>query len=344
MKKIIKKMISKLQAKKIKKRIVSNPDAALLIGSPLHGNLGDHAIALGSRSFIKNLGYEDIIEIPGSVVVDNIDYIVKNTNIENDIFIIGGGFMGSLWPIEQEMVEKAVNSFSSNNIVFLPQTIFFENESLENDFVKKAGNVFNKDDIIFFARDRSSVENAKKYGFKNVYLGIDLVIPLISKYEYDEKINEKKENILLCFRGDKEKVLSNRISVIINEIINKYSLVCRNTDTVVNRRISEMNRLKEVNSKLDEFHKSDIVITDRLHGMIFAFIAKKPCLVFDNVSKKVSGVYEYLSNYTNYIYLVDEMNLIEVFDKVMQQNKIIYYNEMINSDINKMIKIIKTGK
>ncbi len=36
------------------------------------------------------------------------------------------------------------------------------------------------------------------------------------------------------------------------------------------------------------------MITDRLHGMVFAVITGTPCLVFDNVSKKISMVYQWI--------------------------------------------------
>lgn len=33
------------------------------------------------------------------------------------------------------------------------------------------------------------------------------------------------------------------------------------------------------------------MVTDRLHGMIFAYLAGTPCVFLDNKTKKVSGVY-----------------------------------------------------
>ena len=37
-------------------------------------------------------------------------------------------------------------------------------------------------------------------------------------------------------------------------------------------------------------------LTNRLHCMIFAYLSKTPCLAFDNKSKKVSGVYEWIKD------------------------------------------------
>ena len=36
--------------------------------------------------------------------------------------------------------------------------------------------------------------------------------------------------------------------------------------------------------------ESELMITDRLHGMIFSYTSGTKCIAFDNLSKKVSGV------------------------------------------------------
>ena len=48
--------------------------------------------------------------------------------------------------------------------------------------------------------------------------------------------------------------------------------------------------------KLNEFRRYKLVITDRLHGMILSVISGTPWLARDNSSKKVSGVYELISD------------------------------------------------
>mgnify|MGYP000594556674 FL=1 len=36
----------------------------ILIGTPIHGNLGDHLIASESINLLKDWGYNDFIEVP----------------------------------------------------------------------------------------------------------------------------------------------------------------------------------------------------------------------------------------------------------------------------------------
>jgi pyruvyl transferase EpsI len=52
-----------------------------------------------------------------------------------------------------------------------------------------------------------------------------------------------------------------------------------------------------------------MVVTDRLHGMIFAAITNTPCIAMGNINGKVKSVYEtWLSNnqYVKYANNVDE--------------------------------------
>lgn len=47
---------------------------------------------------------------------------------------------------------------------------------------------------------------------------------------------------------------------------------------------------------LNTFASSRVVITDRLHGMIFAAITGTPCVVLSNSNHKIQGVYEWIKD------------------------------------------------
>lgn len=48
-----------------------------------------------------------------------------------------------------------------------------------------------------------------------------------------------------------------------------------------------MNRKRNLRKKLLEFSDSEAVITDRLHGMVFAAIMNTPCMVLTNCNYKI---------------------------------------------------------
>ena len=90
------------------------------------------------------------------------------------------------------------------------------------------------------------------------------------------------------------------------------------TDMVENHMINSNKRKKVIYKKLKKFAKSKIVITDRLHGMIFAYLTQTPCIVFSNYNHKVKGVYDWLKSNTNtIIYETEIENLENGIDKIL---------------------------
>ncbi len=58
---------------------------------------------------------------------------------------------------------------------------------------------------------------------------------------------------------------------------------------------------------LDRFAGSELVITDRLHGMVFAAVTETPCIVLNSRSHKIKGCYEWLKD-TGYIMIADNVD------------------------------------
>jgi pyruvyl transferase EpsI len=72
-------------------------------------------------------------------------------------------------------------------------------------------------------------------------------------------------------------------------------------------KINSLNRNICVREKMQEFCDSKLVITDRLHGMIFATITGTPCIVFGNNHHKVRESYEWIK-YLPYIEFVESVD------------------------------------
>ena len=51
-----------------------------------------------------------------------------------------------------------------------------------------------------------------------------------------------------------------------------------------------------------------LVVTDRLHCMIFCAVTGTPCIAFDNSNKKISGVYKMWLGDLNYISVSEDFN------------------------------------
>ena len=135
---------------------------------------------------------------------------------------------------------------------------------------------------------------------------------------------------MICLRDDEEIYIGreNR-SKVVHWINKKYAKVTE-FDTVVPYSISKGERKSELYSIWQKFSDSEVVITDRLHGMIFAAITKTPCLVLRNNYHKIIGSYKWLQE-LNYIQFVEEYSLKAVEEGL---NKLIKLDTVNNIDLD----------
>lgn len=312
----------------IKKAFYGKNRIVFLIGTPWHGNVGDQAIALAEILFIKNNTSKIIIEVPSQYMVW---YKKSWKKIIGDcsILIHGGGFIGSLWPAEDEMARIVLSTFPNNNIIILPQTIYFYNS--DSSKVKEYLTILNNcRNTVICAREKYSYEFSKKIGIPNVKLVPDMVTYFnrndFNLVGYDSSCDN---TVLLCLRNDLEKVFDKSY---LKEIINNnQSLHFVFTDTCKNHAIYPFRRKKEVTRKICEFSRARLVITDRLHGMVFAALANTPCIVLSNCNYKILGVHDWISNNENIIYIdnLDKHSLKSVFERLINMQRKPYNNKKV---------------
>ena len=95
----------------------------------------------------------------------------------------------------------------------------------------------------------------------------------------------------------------------------------------------------------DKFLKAKVVITDRLHGMIFAAITSTPCIALGNYNHKIKSCSETLEH-LGYIKYVDNVEDIEENIKYLMSNKFEKYDnkfaleqfEQIKEETLKLLK------
>ena len=86
----------------------------------------------------------------------------------------------------------------------------------------------------------------------------------------------------------------------IAEELEKQGLACRFSDTHSETDVTKETRRDMIRSKMQEFAGAQIVVTDRLHGMVFSAVTGTPCIAFSNYNYKVKGTYQWIK-YLPYI-------------------------------------------
>lgn len=273
----------------------------IMFESPSYGNLGDHAIAIAEKRYVQeHFPSYSYIEITHLDYEFSKELILEEINDDDLILICGGGFLGSLWANAHNHVIDIVKSFPRNKMIQFPQTAYFAADKKSQEIFQEFNEVMSsKSNLDFFVRER----NTYNYLNENADDINTFLVPDIAMYLEASQTLARK-GVLFCLRQDKEKVNNNHVLKELEAIFKKNDIAYRITDTVVDKKLDYRSRKPYLDMKAKEFSESELVITDRLHGMIFALITGTPCIALDNKSKKVSGVYQWIKDDIEYIHLL----------------------------------------
>jgi len=311
----------------------------ILFGVPTHGNIGDAAIVLGEEEFIKdNLSeYEYIKLTEDEENQEKIEEIKQIITDEDIILLHGGGNLGDEYVLLEERRRLIIESFPNNKIILMPQTIHFKDTEYGRNELEKTKKVYNNHkNLTLIARENISLEIMKKEFYNaNVILTPDIVMYL------NETEKRERNGVLLAMRSDVEKVLTPEQMQKINEDISKHFDIVKTTDTyLLEDEITCETRHKVVGDKWEEFRNAELVITDRLHGMIFAAITSTPCIAVSNYNHKIKSSFEWLKEQKYIKFLEDINSLEEAIIELKQLKNCSYNNEFAVKEHKKIIDII----
>ena len=296
-------------------KVYKNKKKFLLIGTPSHGNLGDQAITIAELKFLEdNFQNYDVIEISLDNYYEHIEYVKKYVTNKDLVFIHGGGNLGNEYLFDENIRRDAIKRFPENKIILFPQTIYFSKDKSGTAELQKSKKIYNAhNNLTLIAREKLSYEIMKKEFNKcNVLLCPDIVFYLC---KIDR--NVKRQGALCCLRNDIEAKLTEYDRKYIIEKLNKSFKRAEVTDTIVKHRVDENNRNEVLQEKLYQFQTSELVITDRIHGMIFAAITGTPCVALSNYNHKVKGTYNWIKHLNNIYYTEDISHLDIAINKVL---------------------------
>ena len=169
-----------------------------------------------------------------------------------------------------------------------------------------------------------------------VYLIPDAVLCL------NECKSSERQGASILFRDDVEKGISISVQNEVEEFAAKNYSKVNKFDMIADHRFAAEKRDYEVELQFDRFRQSEIVFTDRLHGMIFSAITGTPCIAFPNVSHKVKGVYDWVLKDCPYILFMDSFDKekAEEFILSVRGKSFEYDNSFVKSYYDELLKII----
>ena len=270
---------------------------------PTHFNVGDLLIYLGTEKFFNDYSIN---------VVYRCDYknVRFNKLSEVDIIVFhGGGNFGDLYPQIHKVRENVVKKYPNKKIICLPQTIHFEN--IEE--MQKSAEIFSKhNDFHLFVRDSKSYENSEAFS-KKTCLMPDMAHSLHQLVSRDEVgFVSRRKKILNLVRLDIE---SNSVrGTQVDKASFDWDIIITNPDRIAliaYQKLIKIPFFREKAIKLWQrtvndiyfrstcyFSSHDMVVTDRLHGFIFACLLGKEVKLKDNsYGKNTTYMNQWLKDY-----------------------------------------------
>ncbi len=279
-----------------RKRMRRKCKRLILMCTPEHANIGDHLITCGEYNFLKRYFPEhEIVEISQFQYEKMRGTIAPAIREEEVILVCGGGFLGSLWEYELNVVEHILQDFNKNKIVILPQSMYYENTPFGIYRQQRDRMLYQQQrDLTICFREKNSLKRFERFQLRNIktYLMPDMALAL--DYSHMDHV---RKGVLFCFRDDKEQTVADADKEALRKYFEKARGVTIREISMINREnVAAVHREQYVKEKLQQISGSSLVVTDRLHCMIACAITGTACVALDNLSGKVQGVYEWIKD------------------------------------------------
>ena len=325
--------------RKYQKIFRANPGMVFLVMTPTHGNLGDHALAASEAAFLERIGipyteitYAQLCEWNRGGFLD-----VMNGH---PILMNGGGYLGTLWLESEKMLREIIQKNPRSKILLLPNTIFYEDSDWGTDQFEKSRMIYNSHRSLYlYAREKTSYGIMEK-AYRNVKLIPDMVL---SMPHYES--TAQRRGCLLCLRSDCEKTRTDEQEQIVRaQAAELFGGAVADTDMVESHGVSVKQREETLRAKFEQFAYAELVITDRLHGMIFCAVTGTPCIVIDSKSPKIRGCYEWI-RHLDYIQFADSpAQIAQLYRSIpagshrYDNTHLQHYYQELAEDIKRMVR------
>ncbi len=322
-------------AKELRKRIItSDKNTLLYIMTPVHGNIGDLAIAMATKKMLAEMGLKYIEATSDDLMMLKRLHSLGVLN-NRRILVHGGGYFGTLWPELDELFRTIVKKVPESKVLCLPNTIYYDNTPEGQKLLRESAEVYNNHKCLkICAREKISYDLVCGY-YNNVVLMPDMVLSLDESKEANPR-----NGCVICFRNDVEKELKRQeVEKYIEEANSLFNGRVRTTDISKLTYIPIDKQDSAIKEQLEEFKAAELVITDRLHGMILCAISGTPCIVLKSKSHKIKGSYEWIKHLEYIVLAEKEGSLARLYEKIPKK-RFYYDNRNMQPYYSKLKKYI----
>lgn len=287
---------------------------ALILGSPVYGNYGDSAILLAQMAFLRETlpPQTRILEVSYPEYYRFRDFLRVSVRPGTPIFCTGGGNMGNQWEWEELLRYNVLADYPQSPVTVFPQTIYYSDSGNPAYTPERAARAYNcRKGLTLTAREISSYHLMQDL-FPDTKLLLIPDIVLWSNMNHFGVRPGLRKGALFCRRSDSETAVSPDLWQRLEQELAALGYGIRHTEMDSKVGISKRKRAKLVRGKMQEYCTAELVLTDRLHGMVFSALTGTPCIVFGNYNYKIRGTYEWIK-YLPYIRYAESTEEAEQF-------------------------------
>ena len=282
-----------------------------------YANMGDYAITKAQENILKRMYPDRIVHlIPAKKTYSGIKTILNVGNNSDVVTTIGGGNMNELYYGYERKRNFIVQKLSKYKILAFPQSVAYGKNPFGRLAMRRSCLTYSRhDDLTFMARDRIAYTTMSELFPNNkIALTPDVVMTL------DLWQNAVRKGVVLSLRNDKEISRDSMTVQLLLADCKTLGLSVRYHDTCDSeKRMSLQSAFK---SLIDDYSSAELVVTDRLHGMILAYATGTPALVLPNNNGKVEAGFEWIKE-CGYIKLVLPSNIKHWYNELSEMKSTI---------------------
>lgn len=307
-----------------------------------NGNMGDQAIVYAQTEFIKkNFPTDRILHFSIAESIGILKHLKSLLNHHDVVMIQGGGNIGTLYIAAEYSRRLIIKKLSKQDIsvISFPQSVHFSSDWFGKFERRMTSKVYqNNSHLSVTLREEKSKQAMQDLiSEEQILFTPDIVLSLpVKDYGFS------RDKILLLLRNDKEKVLQNSMKEDLLKSFEGEVELSDTFDTTVNiGAISEGNRHIAIDQLLSNVAKHEVVVTDRLHGMIFAYLTGTPAVVLANANLKIQSTFESWLKSCKSIRFIKEPNLAQVVDAINELKGINVQDMSLPDKFQPLIDAIK---
>ncbi|WP_029261173.1 MULTISPECIES: polysaccharide pyruvyl transferase family protein [unclassified Microbacterium] len=322
------------------------PNAVIML-VPDYGNIGDLAIGYAQEHFTSKLdpGY-NVQSIRISRTYRVLRSLKRQLGPDDVVLLVGGGSMGDLYPRAQLGREFVARYLRPHRLVSFPQSIIYMDRPEREKSAQREARALSasSDRLTLFARESESYEIMRAFYPGQVGFAPDVVLSLTEDYQDRDPLD--RAGALLALRKDVERALSDADHAVIREAVARFGDITDRDHGIPDDEVDQTAFDRLPLETMETYRRSALVVTDRLHGMIFAAVTGTPCVVLPNTNHKITGTYrDWIADRCAYITLirkVDQHTMREAIDEVTRPEAAASYRS-VRFDFGSLQRAIQGG-